>query len=104
MGQGGWRPGGGGTEGAEGAEGAAVRSRDSDELQQPEGCIGGDSDTVYPQCGGRSSCAGASTGAVLVQPQLLDSGRCPCCTGHRHGCPLLGGTQAWGLAGAGGGL
>ena len=40
------------------------------------------SDSVHPQSGGRSCCAVVSTGAVLVQLQLLDSGRCPCCAGH----------------------
>ena len=56
-----------------GAEGAAVDApgTNSDELQQPEDFIDGASDTVYPQCGGRSCCAVASTGAVLVQLQLL---------------------------------
>ena len=50
----------------------------SDKFQQPEGRIDGASDTVYPQSGGRSCCAVASSGALLVQVQLLDSGRCPC--------------------------
>ena len=99
-----------------GAEGAAVEvlqaqfgtpavdapGTNSDELQQPEGCIDGASDAVYPQCGGRSCCAVASTGAVLVQLQLPDSGRCPCCTGMV--VHSLEARRRGGLAGAGGSL
>ena len=49
----------------------------SDKFQQPKGLIDGASDSVSPQSGGRSCCAVDSTGAVPVQVQLLDSGRCP---------------------------
>ena len=99
----------------EGAEGAVVevlqaqystqavdaQGTNSDELQQPEGCIDGSSDTVYPQCGGRSCCAVAFTGAVLVQPQLVDVPVVPVIGMVVHS---LEARRLGGLAGAGGGL
>ena len=90
MGQGERRPGEGGAEGAavevlevlSSTQAVDAPGTNSDKFLQLEGRINGASDSVHPQSGGRSCCAVDSTGAVLVQVQLLDCSRCPCCAGH----------------------